>query len=76
MLAKVQEFFRRELPIVEMFRHPTIATLASFLTQKEQKEPSLKRTFDLIEKQKESLKRQKRVALGRRKVHEQAQGEN
>jgi acyl-CoA synthetase (AMP-forming)/AMP-acid ligase II/acyl carrier protein len=69
MVVKLQETFRKELSIVEMFRHPTIAALGSFLTQKEKKEPSLRKAFDLAEKQRESLKRQKRVAAVRRKLN-------
>jgi amino acid adenylation domain-containing protein len=67
MLSRLQESFRKKIPIVEIFRHPTITTLASFLAQREKKEPSLQKAFDLAERQKESLKRQKRVPVGRRK---------
>jgi len=68
MLDRLQESFKKELAIVEIFRHPTIATLASYLTGQEEKELSLEKVFDLVEKQKESLKRQKRVAVSRRKT--------
>lgn len=66
MLHKVQESFARELSVVEMFRHPTIETLAKFLTQKQEKAPSFTTTYDLVDKQKESLKQQKRLATARR----------
>jgi len=69
MLAKLQKSLRKELSIVEMFRHPTIAALGSFLTQKEKKEPSLGKAFDLAEKQRESLKRQKRAGVARRNLN-------
>ena len=69
MLARLQKTFGKELSIVEMFRHPNIAALASFLTQKEKKEPSLQKAFELAEKQKESLKRQKRGAAARRNLN-------
>jgi len=29
---KLKDYCRREIPVVEMFRHPTVATLAAFLT--------------------------------------------
>ena len=70
MLVKLQEFFKKEFSIVEMFRHPTISALAIFLTQKEKKEPSLEKAFDLAQRQKESLKRQKRAAVARRSMNE------
>ena len=66
MLHKLQESFAKELSIVEMFQHPTIETLAKFLTQKQKKARSFATTHDLVKKQKESLKRQKRLATARR----------
>jgi acyl carrier protein len=66
MLHKLQESFAKELSIVEMFRHPTIETLAKFLTQKQKKARSFATTHDLVKKQKESLKQQKRLATARR----------
>jgi len=70
MLHKLQESFAKELSIVEMFRHPTIETLAKFLTQKQKKARSFATTHDIVKKQKESLKRQKRLATARRQSHE------
>jgi acyl-CoA synthetase (AMP-forming)/AMP-acid ligase II/acyl carrier protein len=69
MLNKLQQSFKREFSIVEMFRHPTIATLANFVTQKQEAQISFATTFDLVNKQKESLKRQKRLAKVRRNSH-------
>lgn len=66
MLHKLQESFAQELSIVEMFRHPTVETLAKFLTQKQKEAPSFATTYDLVMKQKESLKRQKRLATAQR----------
>jgi amino acid adenylation domain-containing protein len=71
MLVKLQEFSKKEFSIVEMFRHPTISALASFLTQKEKKETSLEKAFDLAQRQKESLRRQKRAAAARRNMNGQ-----
>jgi amino acid adenylation domain-containing protein len=69
MITRLKKTFGKELSIVEMFRHPTIAALASFVTQKEKKEPSLKKAFDLAERQRESLKKQKRGAVVRRSLN-------
>lgn len=71
MLSKLQEAFANELSIVDMFRHPTIETLAKFLTQKKKVGPSFAATYDIVNKQKESLKRQKRLATVRRYFDEQ-----
>lgn len=66
MLHKLQKHFAKELSIVELFRHPTVETLAGFMTQKPEKVPSFGATYDLVDKQKKALKRQKRVAAARR----------
>jgi len=70
MLARLQKTFGRELSIVEMFQHPNIAALGSLLAQKEKKEPSLEKAIDLAEKQKESLKRQKRATTAKRNLND------
>jgi amino acid adenylation domain-containing protein len=69
MLNKLQEFFANELSIVELFRHPTIGTLARFLTQGEKAPPSFATTQELASKQIESLRRRKRLATARRRSH-------
>jgi acyl carrier protein len=69
MQDSLRKSFGKELPMVEMFRHPTIAALAGFLTQREEKGVSLKRAFDIAEKQRESLKGRKRAAAKRGKLN-------
>jgi amino acid adenylation domain-containing protein len=66
LLYKLQRSFKKEFSIVEMFRHPTIATLADFVTQKQEAQTSFATTFDLVNKQKQSLKRQRRLAKARK----------
>jgi len=66
MRSKLQESFSKELSIVDMFRHPTIDRLAKFLTQKQKMEPSFAAAHELAQKQRESLKRQKRLLTARR----------
>lgn len=37
---KLKDFCRKDIPLVEMFKHPTISTLAGFLSGKEHDNPS------------------------------------
>ena len=63
MVAKVhnqlQQIFKRDLPIVEMFRYPTIGALAKYLSREPGDQPSVQRSLDRASKQKEAIKRQK-----------------
>lgn len=68
MVARLQELFKKEFSVVEMFRHPTISAQAIFLTDKEKNEPPLQKAIDLAQRQKDSLKRMKRVAFARRSI--------
>jgi len=63
MLNKLQESFDKELSIVDLFRHPTISTLAKFLTQGLNGGSSLSTTHNLIEKQKASFNRQQKLPI-------------
>jgi amino acid adenylation domain-containing protein len=76
---KLREMLHREIPIVELFRHPTVTTLSEYLGAKEQ--PALEAVtattaaFDPLqaraEKQREALKRQQQRMTGRALIYEQ-----
>jgi amino acid adenylation domain-containing protein len=56
--TKLQETLERDLPIVEMFRYPTINMLAAYLAQKPDDRPFLQKSLDRANKQREAMKRQ------------------
>jgi len=62
MIAKLRDSFQKEIPIVELFRYPTIAALARFITGKEEKKDQFESTKELVQKQKAFLKRRKQLA--------------
>jgi acyl carrier protein len=66
MLSKLQDSFTNDMSIVDLFKYPTIETLASFLTEKHKVGPSFAATYDLAKKQRESLRRQRQIAATRR----------
>ena len=60
--SKLQELLRREIAIVDLFRHPTAAALARYVEQPidGQQELALSNIQERVKKQKEALKRRKR----------------
>ena len=67
---KLARAFGRDVPIVEMFRHPTVAALAAHLARESQSPADRPRSGDLDErarKQRAALDQQRRRALPRRK---------
>jgi amino acid adenylation domain-containing protein len=47
---KFQELFKKEIPIADIFRYPTIKALADYLAQEESDRVSIQQTSDSIEK--------------------------
>jgi len=70
MLSKLQEFFEKEVSVVDFFRYPTVEMLAKFLTQKQKIRPSFTKVYDLANKQKASLRKQRKFATANRKQNE------
>ncbi|TCP54464.1 amino acid adenylation domain-containing protein [Tumebacillus sp. BK434] len=62
----VPQFPHKELTVVELFRHPTIHTLASFLAVETVEQPDFEEVENRVEKQKEMLARRKQMMKGRR----------
>ncbi len=59
--GKLQEMFGQDLPMVEMFRYPTISALAERLTREPDDQPSVQKSRNRAEKQKEAMKRQRQL---------------
>ncbi len=57
ILNKVRATFQRELPITEIFRHPTISSLAAYLSQEQSNEPTLAQSDERASDRKASLAR-------------------
>lgn len=58
---KFKEAFDREVPIVDLFKNPTISLLTQYLSQHEVEKTSFKKISTRAAKQKEFMKRQKRL---------------
>jgi amino acid adenylation domain-containing protein len=58
--TKLQEICGKEIPIIEMFRRPTISALAQYFTQEPDARRALQPSYDRAEKQMEAIKQQER----------------
>jgi len=63
--ARLREVFNREIPIVEMFRNPTVSTLARFLEGGAEDKPSFDQAQNRAAQQANAMSRQKRLAQAR-----------
>ncbi len=61
IMNRLQQVFGRTMTVVDMFQHPTIQGLAEFVTADSQEAPEAGIIRDRAAKQKEALKRQKRL---------------
>lgn len=55
ILNKVRVAFQREVPITEIFRHPTISSLAAYLSQEQENDPTLAHSAERASDRKASL---------------------
>jgi amino acid adenylation domain-containing protein len=67
---KFQELFKKEIPIADIFRYPTIKALAGHLTQKENDRVSIQQTSDSIEKLAAGKNRMKQLYKRRQQAKE------
>jgi amino acid adenylation domain-containing protein len=67
---KFQELFKKEIPIADIFRYPTIKALAGHLTQEENDRVSIQQTSDSIEKLAAGKNRMKQLFKRRQQAKE------
>ncbi|MFN2416716.1 MAG: amino acid adenylation domain-containing protein [Pyrinomonadaceae bacterium] len=63
--GRLREAFGRDVPIVEMFRHPTVGTLARFIEGGGDERPSFGQAQSRAARQAEAMSRQQRATQGR-----------
>jgi acyl carrier protein len=64
---KLQEAFERDLPIIEMFRYPSIAALVKYLGQGREEQLSAENIREHAQKQAQAIERQRQLMAGLRK---------
>lgn len=59
MLAKahtqMQELFNRELPMIELFKYPTISSLAEYLSREQDGQPSFQKSRERAMEQRDAI---------------------
>jgi acyl-coenzyme A synthetase/AMP-(fatty) acid ligase len=65
--SQLRELFKRDMPLIKMFEHPTISSLALFLSREQNEQNTFKQSYDRALKQREGLKRQKQPAKAKYK---------
>jgi acyl carrier protein len=56
--SRLQDLFRKKLPLIKMLEHPTISSLARYIGQQQDEAPVFEQNRDRAVKQRESLRRQ------------------
>jgi amino acid adenylation domain-containing protein len=69
MLGKLKSHFEKELSVVDFFRYPTINKLVEYLIKEDKEVPKFTRAENIASKQKEYIRRQKKIASQKRKYH-------
>jgi amino acid adenylation domain-containing protein len=69
MLGKLKPHFEKELKVVDFFRYPTISKLLEYLIKEDEEVAEFARAETLASKQKEFMKKQKKMASQKRKYH-------
>jgi amino acid adenylation domain-containing protein/non-ribosomal peptide synthase protein (TIGR01720 family) len=64
--VKLQEMLEHDVLLVDLVRNPTIKSLAQHLSHADDAPPSLQKTYDRAEQQKESFQRQRKFTKKRR----------
>lgn len=57
--ARLQTVLEREFPVLTLFKHPTIASLARHLSQQQEETPKVERTVNQAQRQRAALQRQR-----------------
>ena len=65
--SKLREVLKRDIAVVEMFKHPTISLLAAFLSERHAKQPSFQQIEDQARKQVDAANRKKQLMEKRRR---------
>lgn len=65
--SKLREVLNTDVSMVDLFKYPTVSSLAKYLSQEPSQESSLQSSRDRAKKQKEAMNRQKQRMQSSRK---------
>ncbi|MGA2224692.1 MAG: amino acid adenylation domain-containing protein, partial [Syntrophobacteraceae bacterium] len=70
VLNRIRGFSDKDIPIMALFQHPTIASLANYLVGQQSDRPSFQQAYDRTQRQEKALMRQEQLRRAREKVNE------
>jgi natural product biosynthesis luciferase-like monooxygenase protein len=62
--TKLRELLRTDVPVIELFKYPTISSLAKYFSQAQDARPSFQQTDDRVRKRKEAIQRRRQLTKG------------
>ncbi len=62
---KLGNVLDKDISIIELFKHPTIGSLAKYLSPEANEQPDLQKINDRVKKQKDAINRQKQIRRGK-----------
>ncbi|MDQ1592734.1 MAG: hypothetical protein QOG71_3361 [Pyrinomonadaceae bacterium] len=57
--ARLREVLQTEVPVIELFKYPTVSSLAKYFNGRQQQQPALQQTDDRVKKRKEMFNRRR-----------------
>jgi hypothetical protein len=63
--SQLRDALKKDLPLIKLLEHPTINSLARYLTQEQDDHLPLQQSQDRASQQREALKRQRRIMISR-----------
>jgi natural product biosynthesis luciferase-like monooxygenase protein len=62
--TKLREALRTDMPVIELFKYPTISSLARYFSQREEQRPAFEQTDERVKKRKEAIQRRRQLTRG------------
>jgi acyl carrier protein len=62
--TKLRETLKTDVPVIELFKYPTIGSLAKYFSQVEDARPAFQQTDDRVKKRKEAIQRRRQLTKG------------
>lgn len=66
--SKLQELFNKDISVADLFEHPTISTLARYLSQVQNEQPAFDQAQERFKRQQEVIEAERKLLEQRRKV--------
>jgi natural product biosynthesis luciferase-like monooxygenase protein len=62
--ARLREVLQTEVPVIELFKYPTVSSLAKYFNQRQNLQPASRQTEDRVKKRKEVFNRRRQLTKG------------